>query len=136
MLSKILSSFLIIFVLTIFLVMSVSMISLLGQWFRLNSLATYLADSQAKFGGHTTQAEAVLDNFVGDSTLQNFQVTVTTNPSWAAPHGQTVGATVNADFPFQIGQLLNISLVRISAEGRSISTYRGLYNVTFVSPSP
>lgn len=134
MLSKVLSSFLIIFVLTIFLIMCFSMVGLVGHWFRINSLAAYLADNQAKFGGHTTQAESVLDGFVRDSPLQNFRVTVT-NPRNPALHGRKVGATVSAEFVINIRNT-NILPVRIEATGKSISTYRGLYDATFVSPSP
>ena len=112
------------------------MVGIIGQWFRLNSLAVYLADSQAKFGIHTMEAERIYDQFRTYSTLQNFDAEVS-NSAGAALFGKDVWATVYADFHFQIGQLVNVPVVRIGAEGRSISTYRGLYDAgPPITPSP
>ena len=138
MLSKILSTFLIIFVTTMFLVMSISMVGLIGQWFRINSFAAHLADSQARYGGYTREhAQQAANQFmtgIQNSSLEIGDITAS-HPGGSAMHGEIVWIEIEAEYNIEMGVLSFV--VPLSARGQSVSSFRpGLMSVTYVNPSP
>ncbi|MTI82350.1 MAG: hypothetical protein FH756_00310 [Firmicutes bacterium] len=137
MLDKIIAFF---FVLLLIMVMSIGgamMVGMVGQWNAMQNQAQFLAVSQGKYGGYTTQTDSHLDEFVNDLNLTtaNLEVEVSA-PNGPKPWGTPVWAKITYDFEFKIGNFIPVITVPLHAEGRAVSTYLpGAYNMTYTFPS-
>ncbi|NSW82733.1 MAG: hypothetical protein HPY90_05570 [Syntrophothermus sp.] len=135
MLDKVVGVFGALFLILLMTFTSALFIGMIGQWYAIQNEAQFLAVSQGKYGGFTTQANAELQRFVSDRKLDrqrlDVQVSAAGGPvAW----GQPVTAQITYQYPFKLGKLISFN-VPISGKGWSVSTYlEGAYSATYTSP--
>lgn len=136
MLDKVVGTFGALFVILLFTFCGTIFAGLIGEWYALQNEAQFLAQSQGKYGGYTTEANTELQNFVADRRLDRSRLTVQVSaPGAPVPWGTPVRATVTYNFPYRLGRWVSFD-VPVTGRGRAVSTYlRGAYNVSYTSPS-
>ncbi len=136
MLARVISSFGIVFVLMVWVIMCASTVGLIGEWFQVQNLAQFLANSQAKYGGYTTIANTALSQWNHDKG-DSLQITGVSVSAAGTPvvYGTTVTAEVRCDYKITAGTL-DLIRVPIVGKGQAVSSYwPGLYSVTYTHPS-
>ncbi len=136
MLDKVVATFGALFVLVVFAVGLAVTSGLTGMWYALQNQAEYLARSQGKYGGYTTEANAELNRFIRERGLDRSRLTVQVSaPGGPVYWGTPVRATLTYRFPFRLGRWASFD-VPVTAHGRAVSAYApGAYNVTYAWPS-
>ena len=106
-----------------------------GFWYALQNEAAYLAASQAKYGGYTTEANAELNRFIAERNLDRSRLTVQVSAPGAPVYwGTPVRANMTYRFPFRLGRWATFD-VPVTGAGRAVSAYApGAYNVTYTWP--
>lgn len=111
-------------------------IGMVGTHDALQNQAQYLAVSQAKYGGYTTEADKSLDEFIEDVGLKRDRLEVEVSaPNHPVPWGTPVYAKVKYYYGFEVGDIVITLPQPLVAEGRAVSTYMpNTYNVVYTSP--
>jgi ABC-type uncharacterized transport system permease subunit len=109
---------------------------LTGFWYALQNEAAYLAASQAKYGGYTTEANVELNRFIQERSLDRSRLTVQVSaPGTPVYWGTPVRASMTYRFPFKLGKWASFD-VPVTGAGRAVSAYApGAYSVTYTWPS-
>lgn len=136
MLDKVIATFGALFILVVFALGLAMLSGLTGLWFGLQNEADFLAKSQGKYGGYTTEANIELGRFITDRRLDRSRLTVQVSaPGSPVSWGNPVRAAVSYNFPFNLGRWATIN-VPLTAYGRAVSAYvPGAYNVAYTWPS-
>ncbi len=108
----------------------------LFKWHLIQNQSNYLANSQGKYGGYTTQTHQNLLDFTKDRGFDPSMMEVTVSaPDDPVPWGTPVSAKITCKVPVSIGKLTTPFYVDLSGEGWDISRYvEGKYAVTYTSP--
>lgn len=135
MLDKVIATFGGLFILTVFALGLAMLSGLTGLWFAFQNEADFLAKSQGKYGGYTTEANAELGRFIAEKRLDRSRLTVQVSaPGGPVWWGSPVRATVSYNFPFKLGRWAAIN-VPLTAYGRAVSAYvPGSYSVVYAWP--
>ncbi|MEW5898764.1 MAG: hypothetical protein AB1652_06275 [Bacillota bacterium] len=136
MLDKVIATFGALFVILLFMLGGALFIGWIGQWYALQNEADFLAKSQGKYGGYTTEANAELNRFIAERNLDRSRLTVQVSaPGGPVYWGTPVRATITHNFPFRLGNFVAFD-VPVTGAGRSVSAYApGAYNVTYTWPT-
>lgn len=135
MLQKVILTFGIVFVVMLFVLCGAQFIGMIGQWYALQNEAQFLARSQGKYGGYTTEANIELGRFVSTYKLDRSKVRIDASAKGApVPWGTPVTASVENTYRFKVLGPISFD-VPIKGVGRSVSTYLpGAYSVTYDVP--
>lgn len=137
MLDKVIATFGALFILLVFAMCSVLFIGMMGQWIAVQDQAHFLAKSQGKYGGYTTEADRTLREFCVNLNLNESVVRQNTHvsaPGAPVPWGTPVTARITNEFDFRLGNFVAFK-VPLTGVGWSVSTYLpGTYDVTYTSP--
>lgn len=133
MLARVIESIGMSFLLAVFFMSGVIFMGMAGKWYAVQDQAQFIASSQGKFGGYTTEADAVMYRFCQD---YNLEVTVAVSaPNNPVPWGTPVWARITVPYRFGLGSVITPFTVPITGVGRSVSSYLpGTMNVTYTSP--
>ncbi|MEG6512409.1 hypothetical protein V6C32_10845 [Desulforamulus ruminis] len=104
--------------------------------YHLQRTADYIAESEGKFGGYTTQAHEELLAFAEERNfdLAKMEVEVSA-PDEPVPWGTPVSAVIRYDYEMKVLKSLPAIHKEIQVEGWDISRYvAGKYAVTYTSP--
>lgn len=136
MLDKIIATFGALFILLIFTISGALFVGLIGQWYAIQNEAAFLAASQGKYGGYTTEANAELSRFISERRLEKSRLVVQVSASGSPrPWGTPVTATVTYNHPVRLGRWVSFD-APVTGRGRAVSAYLpGTYSVTYTSPS-
>jgi len=136
MLAKFVAAVTSLFILLGFALCCALLVGMIGQWYALQNEAQYLAVSQGKYGGYTTEADEGLRDFIRERNLDPARLTVEVSaPNAPVPWGTTVWARLTYRFRFGAGNFLAPFEVTLTATGRAVSTYLpGAYDVVYTSP--
>ncbi|MDI6906428.1 MAG: hypothetical protein QMC81_02910 [Thermoanaerobacterales bacterium] len=106
-------------------------------WHATENQAQFLAISQGRYGGYTTEADEAMRDFCHDLNLDCSEIEVAVSaPGGPVPWGTVVTAKVTVPFKFQLGSFLVPFEVPLTGYGRSVSTYLpGSFDVTYTWPS-
>ncbi|MBO8128246.1 MAG: hypothetical protein H0Z39_03480 [Peptococcaceae bacterium] len=137
MLHKVIATFGALFIILGVTLSGALLVGMIGQWYVVTNQAQFLAESQGKYGGYTTEAEAAMQQFYHDYNLDPSEVDVYVSaPGGPVPWGTVVTARITVPFKFQVGSFMTPFEVLLTGYGRSVSTYLpGSYDVTYTSPS-
>lgn len=138
MLDKVIAAFGGVFIILLFAICGAVFLSMLSQVYILQDEAQFLARSYGKYGGHTTEANQQLNQFIQNRNLDRSRIeSISVSPSgggggyWGTP----IQATIKYNFPFGVGSLVPTFDVPLTCTGHSVSTYlEGAYNVTYTNP--
>lgn len=135
MLDKVIGTFGVMFVILLFTITGGMFIGTIGQWYIIQNEAQFLAASQGKYGGYTTEANAELQKFIADHKLDPKRLNVEVSAAGIpAPWGKPVTARITYNSPFKLGQWVSFD-IPLSGYGRAVSNYLpGAYSVTYISP--
>lgn len=136
MLDKVIATFGALFILLLFTICGTLFIGMIGQWYAIQNEAVFLATSQGKYGGYTTEANAELNRFITERRLEKTRLNVEVSaPGTPRPWGTPVTATITYNHPIRLGRWLSID-APIAGHGRAVSAYlQGNYQVTYTSPA-
>ncbi len=135
MLDKVIGTVGSLFVILLFVICSAVFVGYIGQWYIIQNEAQFFAQSQGKYGGYTQEANTQLSSFISEHKLDRTRLTIqVSSPGNPSPWGMPVKATINYNFPFRVGNLVNFN-VPVKGVGESVSTYLpGAYSVTYTYP--
>ncbi|MEW6727595.1 MAG: hypothetical protein ACOYU7_10130 [Bacillota bacterium] len=136
MLDKIIATFGALFIILGFTMAGTLFCGMIGQWYAIENQAQFLAASQGKYGGYTTEADEALRDFCRDFKLDRSEIEVDVSaPGGPVPWGQTVTASITVPFKFQVGSFVATFTVPLTGYGRAVSSYQpDFYDVTYTSP--
>ena len=136
MLDKVVATFGGLLVLVVFSLGCAFLVGLVGEWYALQNEAAYLAASQAKYGGYTTEANAELSRFIAERGLERSRLSVEVSaPGGPVFWGTPVRARITYRFPYRLGRWASFD-VPVTGAGRAVSAYvPGAYGVAYTWPS-
>lgn len=136
MLDKVIGIFGAVFVNILFALCGAMFVGLVGEWYALQNEAAYLANSMAKYGGYTTEANAELARFISERGLDRTRLAVQVSaPGGPVPWGTPVRASVTYRFPYRVGRFVSFD-VPLVGSARAVSAYvPGTYSVTYTYPA-
>ena len=136
MLDRMVGTYGMLFIFFIFFFGACACMGMVGQWYTVQDQAQFVAMSEGRYGGYTTDAETSMDQFCQDDHLNRSDVAVQVSaPGAPVPWGTPVTAEVTVPYQFQVGSLLSFT-VPITGVGRSVSSYMpDTYDVSYTTPA-
>lgn len=114
-------------------------LSMMPQAFYLQNEAQFLAESQAKYGGYTVEANNHLMQFVAEEKIDTSKLKVSVSaPNAPVEWGTPVRADLQYNYVFKVGSFVELPTpIPLRGRGRAVSTYlEGAYaGVAYTSPS-
>ncbi|WP_003541994.1 hypothetical protein [Desulfotomaculum nigrificans] len=102
----------------------------------LQTIAQFIASDAGKFGGYRVEAEEVLQNFIDEHNRDASKVVLDINADAGnapVPYGTTIRTELTDQYHFKVGSLIDFT-VPVHAQGRSVCSYLGGYNVSYTTP--
>jgi len=126
----------IILVVCLFVFSAFACMGMLGQWYNVQDQAQFVAMSEGRYGGYTTDATASMSEWCQNSHLDPSRVGVTVSaPGAPVVWGTPVTAKVSEDFNFKVGNWFSF-VVPITGVGRSVSAYiQNTISVCYACPA-
>jgi hypothetical protein len=121
------------FMIFLFAFISVTGVGMFTQWCQVQDEAQYIATSMGKWGGYTSQAAQSVQTFSQGINCPQSKITVQVSSAGPINFGGSLWARITVPFDFTVGEY-KIGTYNITGLGKSVSSYLGGYNVTYISP--
>ncbi|MBE3582131.1 MAG: hypothetical protein IMW96_10970 [Thermoanaerobacteraceae bacterium] len=137
MLERVISLYLVIFVLVLFAMCGAMFIGVVSQWYALQSEAQFIAAGMGRYGGYTTDLDAQLKSFMREMKMDPAKAQVKVSPSGGpVPWGRVVTCQITYPFRFSAGSFFRPFEVPVTGKGTSVSAYipGTLSGVSYTTP--
>lgn len=137
MLERIISLYLVVFVLVLFAMCGAMLIGVVSQWYALQSEAQFIAAGMSRYGGYTTDLDAQLRTFMSQMKMDRAKAQVVVSPPGGpVPWGQVVTCQITYPFRFSAGRFFTPFEVPVTGKGTSVSAYipGTLSGVSYTTP--
>ncbi|MGI9951353.1 hypothetical protein V3F56_03240 [Moorellaceae bacterium AZ2] len=137
MLERVISLYLVIFMLVLFAMCGAMFVGVVSQWYALQSEAQFIAAGMGRYGGYTTELDSQLKGFMTQMKMDRSKAQVVVSPSGGpVPWGRVVTCQITYPFRFSVGSFFTPFEVPVTGKGTSVSAYipGTLSGITYTSP--
>jgi len=123
MLSDVVSTYGVMFLIMLVLVGAMMAMGMINQWSMLHAEAAYIASTMAKFGGYTDVAASSLSSFCSETGMDESKITKQVSARGPVMRGTVMWVRLSYPFEFKICPSLPGFTVPISAKAYGVSNY-------------